>query len=124
MAKKSFGCSVTSLLLLTGVCAVLLAILAIGLRTDEMAGDYGWTPATGILFIVLMVLCGMLVGHARFHRVRYVVWGGGLGVMFSVFLLAMIPISSDLLPELVITTIVGALGLIAFTVHMRRFRSP
>ncbi len=120
--RTSFGCSIRSLLLLTAVCAAFFANVGTIVRVVGDGDDWELDTLDFVVFgaLVLLPLCGLLVGHIRFHQVRYVILGGCIGFATGLLLLAVLTIHEAARPLLIASTAVPTVGLIAYGFYVRR----
>jgi len=68
---------------------------------------------------VLLPICGMLIGHIRFHKVRYVVVGLFMGWAAGMLLLILFLLPLDVVPRLVISLGIVTVGVLACGVYIR-----
>ena len=118
---QSFGCSVSSILLLMGICSVAVAMVAPGIRSDEFAPslDHEQRYIVGFGMVVLLPMIGMLIGHGRFDQFRYVILGGFLGFFAGIFIAFVLAVPRESTAALYTITTAGMLGLIAYAVIKR-----
>lgn len=114
--RKTVTTSITTLFLLTGVCATLLAMATVPFR--GVASNDSPEDKLAPIF-VLLPIAGLLFGYARFDRFRYIAFGGVFGVVLSIPLLFMTAVPKANLAELTMASLVGIVGLLAFQVFIR-----
>jgi hypothetical protein len=124
MSRKGAAFSVTSLLLLMGVCATLVAMGSVPFRGPGGIRDVDWETDSTLEFVAMMAATGMLVGYIRFDRARYIVWGGILGLVMSILLQPIAALTGVGENELVVSGLAGILGLAVFQYFLRRSRRP
>ncbi len=120
--RNTFGCSIASLLLATVVCAVLFAIVGGAARISRAGGGGRQTTIDFVTFgaVALLPLCGLLVGHVRFHQIRYMVLGACFGLFIGGVLTAVLAIPEQAVTTLIASTVVPTIGLLVYGVYVRR----
>jgi hypothetical protein len=114
--RKTVSTSVTTLFLLTGVCATLLAMATApfrGVATNKMPQDELFP------IYVLLPIAGLLFTYARFDRFRYIAFGGLFGLVLSIPLMFITTVPKENAAELTMASLVGIIGLLAFQVFIR-----
>jgi hypothetical protein len=117
--RKTVTTSVTTLFLLTGVCATLLAMATVpfrGVATVDSPED-NLSP-----IFVLLPIAGLLFGYTRFDRFRYIAFGGVFGFVLSIPLMFIATVPKGNAAELTMASLVGIIGLLAFQVFIRYSR--
>lgn len=122
MARKTIASSVTTLFLLTGVCATLFAMGSAPFRHPDVVTDVEWGSVSNWGLVLLSTLSGLLVGYVRFDRVPYIALGGVLGLVLGVLLAPIAAMQEKNHAELAVSSLVGIVGLLAFQVFVRRSR--
>lgn len=124
MSRKGAAFSVTSLLLLMGVCATLVAMGSVPFRGPGGIRDVDWETDSTLEFVAMMMAVGLLVGYVRFDRARYIVWGGILGLVISILLQPIAALSDVADVQLAVPSLAGIVGLAVFQYFIRRSRRP
>ena len=116
MPRKTVTTSITTLFLLTGVCATLLAMATVpfrGVATVDSPEDK-LSP-----IFVLLPIAGLLLGYTRFDRFRFIACGGVFGLVLSIPLMFITTVPKENAAELTMASLVGIMGLLAFQVFIR-----
>lgn len=119
MARKTAANSLTTLFLLTGVCAILFAMGSIPLRDPHAVRSMKWSDVFTWGPVLLLTLSGPLIGYIRFDRAREIVWGGILGLVLGILLAPLAAMDDDGHAEVAVSSIVGIIGLLAFQFFIR-----
>jgi hypothetical protein len=107
--------------LLTTVCAALFALISVLVRSEAESREFPLDTEDTVMItaVVILPLFGLLIGHVRFHALRYMVLGLILGGFTGLLLVMTITTPEDAKLPLVAATGIPAAALFLYGIYVR-----